>query len=868
MATEAQIEEIISILSVGRPLAIGLLNAAGNNTELALNRYFDQGDAAAEPSWSENAFAADRYGQQDTSGIPSINIEYPPGLNQYPHSNAGSVGPTRPPSRVSNHAEASQSGEIPMQSIETGQESGVMGRTQPAFGPANRHDYDPNHWAMVPISVADSVPDAAAGNRKREENGPAIIKPLPSENYLPALITIAQTIPQLRNQLLAREIVHDNYKTKEDWWKTGTPNESGSMELGSEEQSQNVEFLYELQRLMAFLHGTRRAYGSVGTSQETILSSVAKPLDENDELGNFFLHWSAVYQKKTGNPLNGVARSQIESEPSEPGEETKKTVCYSFSLTCDTEFPSSQTLYDVLDNVFYPAENDAYPAHFQKVSNVLLLKLTNSQSDELHCKIPAVLHVDAYLQEKAPAMQQNFQMMKQYKSELDLIDQKIQKKKYHKMSSTGTTVDSLTLLETSMLAFKPKNDGSEEDTKNAATLAKLQRCYRSVEEQLKQLEDQKQQIRSTLDQMAARCRPPLEEESDSPDLQMQGAAETEETQPKERHKFVHSHYLAGLSTRPGVYYLRPAPNDERRDWWRIEYSTAGGSEAYVLRDRLPLGAVLDKVSTEYKSALLVYANNEALLEPETPLPEPLREFVEADNARFMEELRGWQWSANDDANIEPLIGWGPLPPCNTAQTPGTTSTATQWDHWGPDAALSTVLEGDWAEADVSVKGIGGLPRMARGEHMDTNMDTASDESVTLTPVSEVSETESLLDMAADATEEEPIRSNAGGRASSPLHENEKGKATPRDAGRRGSSPTIPGFDGAKESEKGEEKGGEDVEMEDMDVRIVGTDNDAPSRESLSPMSSLGKRMRNQEIEEGETSNEKRRASTPSDHLSR
>jgi hypothetical protein len=135
-------------------------------------------------------------------------------------------------------------------------------------------------------------------------------------------------------------------------------------------------------------------------------------------------------------------------------------------------------------------------------------------------------------------------------------------------------------------------------------------------------------------------------------LEPDTSAEENENLPKHPspQKPEYAYKLCGVSTRPSVFYLTDpliATND--KNWWRIEYSTAT-SEAYIFREQLDLSQVVERASTENSSALLVYANEAATSVPPVSLAKPLKDFVEQDNVRFMEELQSNFGDYNMDTN--------------------------------------------------------------------------------------------------------------------------------------------------------------------------------------------------------------------------
>ena len=154
------------------------------------------------------------------------------------------------------------------------QESGITGTDVVYFGPANRSQYEPEKWDLVPIgktSAQEILLDPEPAERKRDLNVPAFLKPSVDNHRLGALLTIYHEIPLLREVFLNRGVTQVNYGHDNEWWAgkaIEVPYISGS------EPDEREELIYELQRLMAFLDKTDRSYGS--TDALANLSTVKK----------------------------------------------------------------------------------------------------------------------------------------------------------------------------------------------------------------------------------------------------------------------------------------------------------------------------------------------------------------------------------------------------------------------------------------------------------------------------------------------------------------------------------------------------------------------------------------------------------------
>lgn len=369
--------------------------------------------------------------------------------------------------------------------IESLQESGVVGsnNAQPAaFGPATKEYYDTANWSMVPSST-EVIPDPVATARRRDEGQPAILKPSPRFNFLPNLIAILHSIPAYRNALLAPGITQRNYWMGDDWWR-GSPAIPARVidSATGVEAAHGLDILHETQRLMAFLDKSDRAYATVNSMLELDAWKQSKPPmpDEDDELLKFLLLWSDAYEAHVeGAQLDGWLRSVVTAE----GELVKNFV---LDVTVVRDGSATErSLYDVLDETLFVSSGSS--AHISSISKVLILRLnaatTNAQG--AGCRIPATLYPDRYLESNKPVIEDMFRNMKEHEEQLEAIDAKIQKLKFHTpKKDNAKPLSTLKLLETTMKAYKTQDGGDTADPKDAAVFSQLQTLYQSVESKL------------------------------------------------------------------------------------------------------------------------------------------------------------------------------------------------------------------------------------------------------------------------------------------------------------------------------------------------------------------------------------------------
>jgi hypothetical protein len=369
--------------------------------------------------------------------------------------------------------------------VESGQESGVVGNagTVGVLRPATQNYYDSASWALVPATRStEYVPDASLHDQIRRDQ-PGFIKPTVGDNHLPALITMLHSIPLIRNALLAPGISTNNYWRGEDWWKGSassaiiTVDDDTGTEAGAE-----LEFLYEVQRLVAFLDTSERTYASL----ESLLQldawsqsrfSVPDEATHND-LVKFLMRWSWMYRKHApAAQLEGVLCSEVNVNGKTQGSHVLEIEMGSI----DTEL-LDPTLYDYIDEILF-TENGT--AHITTPSSVLVLSL-EPKGTTRHCKIPAILYADRYLEENRAAVQANFAERKFRNVILGTIEAKVEDLKYHTPQKVQypKKMETLTLLKNSMRAFESDTEAMVESPRDVAVLAHLQSLYEKVESQL------------------------------------------------------------------------------------------------------------------------------------------------------------------------------------------------------------------------------------------------------------------------------------------------------------------------------------------------------------------------------------------------
>ncbi|KAF9631352.1 ubiquitin interaction motif protein [Lasiodiplodia theobromae] len=604
--------------------ANGDLDRAISNFEQDPNRY-------AADKYDETLFSQDRDGGSNQyAGIPSFQIDHAnESLSQYPQSTAA----TRP-NTPSNSMHDSDMGDPQALNAGAGQETGVVGASGVQFGPATREYYEQNQWAMT--TVSSTVPDPPPSQRKREPGEPAFMKPLPSQDYLPSLITILNTIPMSHNALLMKNHLLPHYGQDPQWW-TGNPIAvAQTIDLDDVRQEDGrTEIIHETQRIMAFLDYTDRAYGSVEPLNK-IEGSVG-----DTEAVRFLDAWqAAASQIEPGAGHDKLFETTAREILS--GEVSSASFKCLMPILSNRGADGPASLYDVLDETIWSNDLDGSKDVQASISSlaevlVMVVKQPDSTATGLNMTIPSSWYVDRYMAQNETKAKQMRRACAEKKKEL--ADIEAQTQRYSRFHHNGTSGSSLDLLEVAMSAMTMQplsptgdpmpNPNAERD---ARLHQKIQSVYDRVKRKLEVLKAQEEEARKAYDELSGLLKEPKEGVEANPTVKYR---------------------LCGISSDPAVTYIqsrRKFDVDESMDesvamgngdaartstdWWRIHYDSTG----QISKSRISEVDALAAAAMENREVLLVYASEEALNERFADVPQALAEFVSGDNMLFREEL--------------------------------------------------------------------------------------------------------------------------------------------------------------------------------------------------------------------------------------
>ncbi|KAL6712782.1 hypothetical protein ACLMJK_009623 [Lecanora helva] len=661
---EDAVVDIVSITGLQREDAIS------NDANKAVNAFLENPNAIldqqsqvkfdeqqGQEGWNENHFHTDKaYSAQQSQSQ----------LGNHPadvlRPNIFSDGaPSRPPSRVSARATTVSHGTSQSATVESedeemkramamsmedsqtmpNRETGSM-EHQP-FGPAIRDHYDENEWALTVTGpqTQEIILDPDPADRKRPTSAPAFLKPSLAGHRLPALLTILHAIPMARAALLSKTHTLADYGFDRDWW-TGTPIKFLKIvDLNIQGQPVHTDdIIHEIQRLMAFLDETDRAYGSADALANGKFMGDA----DNDKVKNFFTAWhDATVDSVLLMPLVNTFTS-VGTKVSTTNPQSEKFYC--LTTVVDNEISGKGlTLYDVLDRLLWSDLREDEETFLEQVGDVFTLDVRNQVAGNsgLGIEIPAIWYADRYL----PSCTKQAKDMLSRKANVaaELAAQKTAHEEITQTSNskTGEKIDATNLFLAAKTYFEQtaKHQMALQDSE---TLRDLRDIFPVIESP----GTTAQELENLCESISERTRSfEIAQGSAHKEIkkisEMYTKASDEPGQPPH-----HRYTLRGVATTSHTTYVLEQTQPDNADddtlsteakdwqWWKIEFASSNATP--VALEKVTEDAVLNAAQNESTNVLLIYASEAAVSYPFEEISPQLHNFVRADNLNFANEL--------------------------------------------------------------------------------------------------------------------------------------------------------------------------------------------------------------------------------------
>ncbi|EGP84979.1 uncharacterized protein MYCGRDRAFT_95105 [Zymoseptoria tritici IPO323] len=653
--TADQVEQVINFTGTDRTTAIRFLKVKHNDPTAAVNAIYDEENIDAlekANGWDESVFHADRNGNPDSNLHPLGTSAAPTRGN----SPARSLHPNNRDEEDGQLAAALAASQGDLQAQETGIMNANGGSVH--FGPSEQgKDYVSGQWAMVKSTASELVPDLEIEDRlqAKEAAEPRLLKHLQDGDYTPNLLTICHTIPRAREAFLLRSHVRDHYGEDSHWW-SGTPIQMPTVvhldgTPADPDSDKQDEFIAEVQRLMAFLDASDRVYASVGALSGTALIK-DKESTSGTLLESFLQSWSDAVESKQGGAYDfaRLFTSKVGTS-AESGMITPNMMVV--DLNVETGEGQKKDLSELLDDLLWDAETknpndyDMADRYIERPADVFVMRLQQKTPRvQLGVEIPAVLHLDKYLEENVEYSRAARQQMRQHRqrvSKIESIEGRLQKWQHPQKS---TRLEAGEMLKHTINHFSGQNRKDAEGNESTELEAPSE-AYAAI---TKQLEEVVASISDKLEKLSAekeRTRNLIAEISKAPPTDLQQAG------------LKHRYTLRGVATKSNITYVLlpkrndsppspsqngiPPPSDSETppgmQWWRLDYDSTVMTPR-ITRTPADDWDVLRAVELEHNSALLVYASDAATdySNYNPHLPQPLMEFVDRDNERFQADL--------------------------------------------------------------------------------------------------------------------------------------------------------------------------------------------------------------------------------------
>ncbi|KAI9694235.1 MAG: hypothetical protein M1820_009093 [Bogoriella megaspora] len=697
MATEGysqeDIEQVKAFCAVDTPRAIKLLKYAHGNLERAAEAHYDDVnlDDTGAGRWDEAAFEQDKAGNTIEGSQPGQNLITAAVEKLYREANRGhlaygeflqpNTAPSRPPSRVSHSSNTGSLQEIaPLgsesmsqeewnikrairesQGLDPGpeyppatQQSGVIensGHTY--FGPATRSQYDAAQWSLTRTTTTGSTVEIVehpenAFERKRDDGKLPALSPTGSEmnGFKPALLRILHEIPAARNALILPAYDPEDLGQLDKWYQGEPVSQVMVMQSAADIQQSDLDIVLEVQRLMAFLDQSDRAY-----ARPKHLADVVATRTPDSEESKFLDPWLKIADLISSDPnRRKLFNTRVMYTTNGSTTDFENVLCHRIDLEGHVK-----SIYEHFNNILWPS--NSRQGFVRQAGDIICINIHQQRrttTEGLGIPIPPAIYLDRYLEE-------NFEACKGMRADLDTHQAEVKKlgtillalPNQPHPKHPGQTLAGVQLVQDSIDILKAEQE------RNAEREAEGEGCTKTDEAQTNAEKDQKmiKDLEKVLEDLKAQIntlQTKVQEHRDAIDEARQQFSQEDIGEPQ-HHRYV----LRGLCIEGKKTFFQaashlsksePGSTENSDQWWQQDFSF---SSTTLNNNPSSIDEAIESAVDWGKDVLVVYANEKACSEPLIPLPRALQSFVDTDNAHFASELA----NAQSHATQSSFVNW-------------------------------------------------------------------------------------------------------------------------------------------------------------------------------------------------------------------
>lgn len=405
-----------------------------------------------------------------------------------------------------------------------GQTTGVT-RSGQNFRKVPNDRSDTDKWIMTTSSAI--TPDLPPECRRRRPEEPAFLRSPGDDSYLGPLLTIYHAIPLAKEALLFKRFPkRDNdYGIEPLWWNGETVVQVRIIDddgADNEEVANAYDVVHEAQRLMAFLDGTDRAFGSTAPlSRMACLAGISvdprDPWSDSDSYRLLQFWRSTLTDSRTiDDPAefpNVFESKAVKMSLDRPGEPTDTKT---FNTIGSPEITTGlgQSLYDELDATIWKdyVGQPLDDVWIDELAEIVTFRFGHDSRSGEGLDIPAVWYPDRYLSDSRMAARRMREQKLSAMREVHGIDESKRRLVTHTVNGEERDVraDLLAAVDAAKITSRVQKESTIEANEGLmngtarVSLMEAEACIAELEAMLERI-DKKAQCKATVVLLLTRC---------------------------------------------------------------------------------------------------------------------------------------------------------------------------------------------------------------------------------------------------------------------------------------------------------------------------------------------------------------------------